>query len=301
MKRLEIKRVLIPVDFSETGQLALEQGAYMASLFKAELYLLHVIEMVEFVYTAYDPVSVITVDTDEIEKNATKTLEEQGEKLKNKYGLEVTTLISRGRVVSELNEIAIDNKIDMIVMGTHGAKGFEEYFIGSNAHKITNLSPCPILTIQTHVKNIGFKNIVLPIDSSLHSRQKVDHAILMASHYGAFVHVLGLLETDDKIDENKFMIKLEAVENALKKDKVDYSRKIVHGKNLAAETMKFAEEVKGDLIIIMTDHESYYTGMFLGIFAKQIVNHSKIPVMSIKPLEGHYESMNLSASSNPFS
>ena len=73
MKKPEIKRILIPMDFSETGQLALEEGAFMASLFKAELYLLHVIELTEFIYSAYDPTSVIVIDTEEVEKNAKET------------------------------------------------------------------------------------------------------------------------------------------------------------------------------------------------------------------------------------
>ncbi len=300
MERPEIKRILIPMDFSKTGQLAVEHGAFMANLFKAELFLLHVIEMIEFVYTAYDPVSIITVDTEEIERNSIKNLNGQADRIRQQYGLQVTTLIGRGRVVSELNEVALKQNIDLIVMGTHGAKGFEEYFIGSNADRIINLSPCPIITVQTHIKEIGFKHIVLPIDSSLHSRQKVDHAVLLASKYGAFVHILGLLQTDDRVDENKFRIKLEAVEKALTQAKVSHSRKLVHGTNLAVETMKYADEVNGDLILIMTDHESNFTGMFLGVFAKQIVNHSRVPVMSIKPAEGHFETLDLGASSNPF-
>ncbi|MGZ4035407.1 MAG: universal stress protein, partial [Bacteroidia bacterium] len=156
------------------------------------------------------------------------------------------------------------------------------------------------ITFQSFLKKPGFKNIVLPIDSSLHSRQKVDHAIEMASHFGATIKILGLVRTNEELDEKKFLIKIEAVEKALNKANINHDCKIVHGKNLAVETMQYSEEVKADLMMIMTDHESHLTGMFLGAFAKQIVNHSKIPVMSIKPIEGHYEPLDLSASSNPF-
>ncbi len=303
MKRLEIKKILIPMDFSDTGQLAFEQGSFMASLFKADLYLLHVIELTEFVYTVYDPEALVAVDTDEVEKNIRRSLEEQAEKIKTRYGIQPTCIISRGRVVSQICEVVRENNIDVVVMGTHGAKGFEEYFIGSNAHKATSVSPCPIITFQSSSERIGFKNIILPIDNSLHSRQKVDYAIEMAAHYGAFVNILGLIEEEDEeMDKNKFMIKIEAVEKALKKAKIKYSQKIVQGKNLAVETMQYADEVRGDLIIIMTDHESQLTGMFLGAFAKQIINHSRIPVMSIKPIEGnwHFETLDLSAGSTPF-
>jgi nucleotide-binding universal stress UspA family protein len=64
--------------------------------------------------------------------------------------------------------------------------------------------------------------------------------------------------------------------------------------------MNYAKKIKADLITIMTDHESNLTGMFLGGFAKQIINHSRIPVMSIRPIEGYMESTNFTSAGNPY-
>jgi nucleotide-binding universal stress UspA family protein len=63
----------------------------------------------------------------------------------------------------------------------------------------------------------------------------------------------------------------------------------VNGTNIAVEAMNYSDKIGADLIVIMTDHESHLTGIFLGMFAKQIVNHSKIPVMSIKPVETPFQ------------
>lgn len=296
MKKPTIKRILIPMDFSETGQLALEHGAFMASLFKADLYLLHVMEIFEYPYTLYDPLLIVPLDNDEFQKNIDNSMNEQAQKLRTQYGLHVVPIVSRGRVVTEIVATAKDKEIDLIVMGTHGAKGFEEFFVGSNAHRTVTISPCPVITIQTRTPKPGFTNIVVPIDNSLHSRQKIDYVIELASHYGAFVHLLGLMNEDD--NEKKFMLKIESVEKTLKQAKIGYDRKVLRGVNLAVEAMKFSEEVNANLIIIMTEHESHLNGMFLGAFAKQIINHSKIPVMSIRPIEGPYESMPVG--SNPY-
>ncbi len=176
----------------------------------------------------------------------------------------------------------------MIIMGTHGAKGFEEIIIGSNAHKVVNYSPCPVITIQETAKNVGFTNIVMPIDNSEHSRQKVDYVIEVAKRYGSKIHILGLLETLAEEEERKFNIKLDAVEHVIKQTELPYVRKFVTGHNVAVEAMKYSDEVNADLLVIMTDHdESSLSGPFLGPLAKQVVNHSKIPVMSIHPVE-HY-------------
>lgn len=296
MNKPAITRILIPMDFSETGHLALEHGVFMASLFKAELYLLHVMELFDYPYTLYDPLLVSPNYEDEFQKNINKSMEEEAQKIRAQHGLNVIPIVTRGRVVTEIVGAAKNNKIDLIVMGTHGAKGFEEFFIGSNAHRTVTVSPCPVITIQTQTQKKGFTNIVAPFDNTLHSRQKVDYLILLAKHYGAFVHILGLMTEDD--DENKFMIKIESVEGALKHAKVKYERKIVIGTNLAIEAMNYSNQVQGDLIMTMTDHESHLNGIFLGAFAKQIINHSKIPVMSIRPIEGPYESMPVG--SNPY-
>lgn len=297
MKKQTIKRILIPMDFSETGQLALEHAAFMASLFKADLYLLHVMELFEYPYTLYDPLLAVPSEDDKFQKYIDSAMSEEAQKIRTQYGLNVIPIIKRGRVVAELAEVAKENEIDLIVMGTHGAKGFEEFFLGSNAHRTVTISPCPVITIQTHAQKTGFTNIVVPIDNTLHSRQKIDHVIELASCYGAFVHLLGLMKEED--NEKKFMIKIESVEKLLKKCRIGYESKIIRGVNLAVEAMKFSDEVKADLIIIMTEHESNLNGIFLGGFAKQIINHSKIPVMSIRPIEGPYES--LPVGSNPYS
>lgn len=150
---------------------------------------------------------------------------------------------------------------------------------------MVNLAPCPVISIRLTTKKIGFSNIILPIGNSIHSRQKVNNAIELASKYNSTVHILGLLQTDDKMDDDKFKIKLDTVEQALKKANIKFTKKVIRANNPAVEAMRFSEEVGGDLIMIMTDHESDLTGIFMGAGSKQIVNHSKIPVMSIRPEE----------------
>jgi nucleotide-binding universal stress UspA family protein len=191
--------------------------------------------------------------------------------------------------------LAQKEKTDLIIMGTHGAKGFEELFIGSNANKVIDLAPCPVLTIQTHAAKPGFTNIVLPIDRSLHSREKVAMAIGLAKAYGSKIHVLGLLEEGTEENEyGKLQIVLDQVQHALENAEIMFTRHTVKGTHLAAEALKYGTTVGADLVIIMTDHESALTGLFMGPLAKQIINHSRIPVLSIKPNYGSFESLDLS-------
>jgi nucleotide-binding universal stress UspA family protein len=291
MKDFHVNRILIPTDFSETGLLAIEHGTFMAKLFRAELHLLHVLEVNEYSFDIPEPILRFS-NLEAVQGIAAKKMEETAEGIYKESGIKPVALCTTGKIAREVVDYADENKIDLIIMGTHGASGFEEYFIGSNAHKIVNQANCPVISVQTHAKKLGFTNIVLPIDDAIHSRQKVDYAIELAKKYTAKIHILGLLETTEDNEEGKFNIKIDAVEDAIKKAGLPLSRKIIKGDHLAAEALKYSQEINADLIVIMTDHESKLTGMYMGPFAKQIVNHSRIPVMSIRPHEGVMSSNN---------
>jgi nucleotide-binding universal stress UspA family protein len=217
-------------------------------------------------------------------------LSEYAENITKKYGVYVEQVLTSGKPSAKITEAVAEKDMDLIVMGTHGISGFEELFMGSTAAKVVNLSPCPVITIREDFKTEGFRTIVLPIDDSMHSRQKVSNVLPIATRCKSVVHVLGLIETSDKGELAKFNLKLDTVEEAIKKAGLLSIRKVMKAGRVAPETMKYAEEVKADLLAIMTDHESNLTGMFMGAFARQIVNHSKIPVLSIKPITGPYES-----------
>ncbi|MEO5644956.1 MAG: universal stress protein [Bacteroidia bacterium] len=297
--KLNIKKILVPTDFSETGLLALEHASYLARLVNADLLLLHVLPLNEYHFEIPEPVMRIE-NHDEINKIVEQKLAEVANDTRTNYGIMPRVLSVRGKVANEVMQIAQEEKIDLIVMGTHGSHGFEELLIGSNAHKVVSLAPCPVITVQTHAKNLGFKNIVLPIDRSLHSREKVNYAIDLAHIYQAKVHILGLLDEEEAVENDKLQIVLDQVQHALEKAEVIFERQTVKGKLLAAEALKYGKSAEADLIIIMTDHESSLTGLFMGPLAKQIVNHSRIPVLSLKPHYGTFESLDLSGAYKAF-
>jgi nucleotide-binding universal stress UspA family protein len=290
MKSVNVHRILVPVDFSPAGTCALQQGIYLANKFRADIFLLHVLEGIFAYPNEWFDQSVRAPGKEQLKKIITEKLSEISEDITKKHGVYVESLITIGKPALQIIETVNERDIDLIVMGSHGTEGFEEVFVGSTAHKVVNLSPCPVITVREGVKSEGFKIIVLPIDNSRYSRQKVSNVLPLATKCNSAVHVLGIIQGEDKSDIAKLNIKLNTVQEAIENAGLVYVRKIINGKNIAIEAIKYAEEVNADLVSIMTDHESNLTGMFMGAFARQIVNHSKVPIMSIKPMEGPYES-----------
>lgn len=286
MKAFKIEKILIPIDFSETSLIAIEHGAFTAQLFKAELVLLHVVEKHWEKFSIVAPELRVEAPSDFI--NAIeKRLEEIAASIRSKYGVKSTCITTDGNIFTEIVSVSKEHSVDLVVMGTHGTSGVVEFFVGSNTYKVVTESICPVISVRAHATKVGFKNIVLPIDDSLHSRQKLNHAIVLAKNFAAKIHVLGLADTKDEGELKRFEMKLEQIEEYLKKCDLPYSIKTINGGNQAKVSYDYAKSVNADLIVIMTDQDENLTGRLLGSYAQQVVNHSKIPVMSIQPVEGN--------------
>jgi nucleotide-binding universal stress UspA family protein len=279
-----IKRILIPYDFSETATLALEHATFMGKLLKADLELLYVMESHSFVSAISSAFSKTKTDYEEnISSGAVDRFREMEQKIHHDTGMSVRSHVLKGKIYKIINSTAEELKADLIIMGTHGSSGFQEHIIGSNAYKVVSSAPCPVMTVQTHVKKVGFHNIVLPIDNSSTSRQKVTVAIEIAKYYKSIVHVVGLINSQNEETLMKFDVKITQVKRFIEEHEIAISSKILNGEHLSTMCMDYATQMNADLMVIMTDQEG---GLFMGSGAQKIVNHSKIPVLSVRPTEG---------------
>jgi nucleotide-binding universal stress UspA family protein len=293
MYTLEIKKILIPTDFSETANLALEHAVKMASLVDAQITLVHVVSTFAF------RVNLPELEVDEAAGKKLSTvvgakLASIAEEIGASHGVKVTTMVTSGRIREEVVRIADEIDADIIILGTHGVSGLREFFMGSNAFRIVSEAACPVLSVQQSGKSVGFSSIVVPIDNSFHSREKLGIAVRMANAYDAEVHVCGLrsYDHDDEDLNAKFRMKMKQVEDYLKEREVRFTTTTLFCSNIAASTMEFASEKNADLIVIMNEQEINTTGFFMGPYAQQVVNHSHIPVLSVRPTTGALSNVN---------
>lgn len=287
MKKMEIKKILVPVDFTDTSETAIREAVHLARGLKASIYLIHVIEAYSALSSGMLYGQTIVPSAIELEGAVKKQMEEVRGRIKSQMGTLPKMIIAKGSVYAEIISYAKKEKIDLVMMGTHGAAGYKELFIGSNAQRVVTLSEIPVLTIQEKSQREGFGNILIPIDDSLHSREKLNMAMIIAKANKATIHLVGLSPSKSKTELDKFRIKLESVEKIIRAAKLSYETTVVNGTSLAKVAMKYATQQNCDLIVVNTGHESKVGGIFMGAFAQQIVNHSKIPVLSFKHTADH--------------
>lgn len=276
-----VKKVLVPIDFSITSKQALEYSSIFCEKFNAKLHLMHVISA-----GSYDKV-LPDIEHAARGERLRELLSVKMNELADKYSTcnpdGVQVHLSDGNISREIINVSKEIDADLILMGTHGVGGFEEFFVGSNAYRVVTAATCPVLSVQEKAQGLHFKNIALTFDSTPHTRDKVSEAVAFAEKFGSTVH-MALLQTDESEDEaSKFRLKIKQVEDYMDKHGVKYTIKHVIGDDVAKMTMDFANKVNADLMVIMTEQEAR-TGLFMGPAAQRIVNHSKIPVLSVTPI-----------------
>ena len=202
-----------------------------------------------------------------------------------KAGIEVKTVIRKGKIYDEINTLAEELKAAFIIMGTNGKSTIRKKFIGSNARKVIDEAPCPVITIKGKDHRQGCKTIVLPLDLSRETKEKVDECIEIAKFFGSNVKVMSVVDTRDEYLINKLTRQLDQVTDFLSSHNIETTGEFIHGNDIAEEVLKYAEKVKADLIIIMTQQELVWTEYFIGTASQKVINESIIPVCSIRPIE----------------
>ena len=285
MIHLNTKKIIITTDFSETSMLAIKHGAFLAKFTKGEVYLIHIISKHWEKFNVFTP----SISLENIEKASAAVetkLEELASSIRKDYGVTVTAIVNTGNPTSEIVKFAKEIDAGLIVMGTHGYSAWEDLTIGSNALKVITKSHCPVLTMSEHAEKFGYNEIILPIDTSEHTRHKVPFIIDLAKQFTAKIHAIGLLADDEGSKKPAMEVMLHQVANTAKEHGVMYHTELLENvKNRAVATVQYSQKVGGDLIAIMTDQDSEISGFFLGHYALQVIHHSKVPVISIKPEE----------------
>ncbi|HON17843.1 MAG TPA: universal stress protein [Salinivirgaceae bacterium] len=273
-----MKSIIVPVDFSESSLNALRFAVQIAETVEAKLHLIHVIQSRKSVVSYLNDTNIKTN-----ESLAQKALDELVTNLRSKTAVPLEAKVYVGNIFNEISNVAKYNEASLIVIGTHGLSGIEDLWIGSTAYKVINNSPCPVLSIRQTFEVRPIKRIVLPIDYTPETRQKVPFIAEFASMLGAEVHVLDICERNQIDLLPKIQHFKDQVIDFLHKHKISCISNSIRGTNLTNITIEYAESVNADVIAIMTEQNAKTKNIWLGPYAQQMVNHSPIPILSIHP------------------
>lgn len=275
-----MKEIIVAVDFSEASINSVEHALTIAKKTKADIHMI-------WVNKASGSSSVVLKKSEEAIADAKEVFDGMVEKYQKELPKsKIDYAIRNGKVYKEIAAEADERKSDLIIIGTHGTSGFDPFWLGSNANKMVSMSPCPIITIRLGINvDRPLTRIVIPIDSTLESRQKVAFTSKLAKYFDAEVHLLGLYTSGVKVIQRRVNEYVEQVGKYFDESGIKYVVESIRTDNITRDTIAYAEKIDANLIAIMTEQEKSTANILLGPYAQQMVNHSPIPVLSVQPKE----------------
>lgn len=271
-----MKRIIVPVDFSQESLKGLELAILYANKFNSDL---------QMVFVQSSKPGKFHIEL----KNQYDYALEEFETIVRKYRAQLhqdcdfSYIIKSGKVHEEVAHQAEAFDDSMIICSTNGESGFSDYVIGSNAYRIVQETDRPVITV-TSDKYIGeVKKIVMPLDITKETREKVPLVARIAKAFDSEVHIIKVTGSMNEGVHNKLKMYATQVKKFFDEQGVRYQSSLLIGDNISDSTIEYAKTVDADLIAIMTEQTTTFTNFLLGSFAYQMLNTSPIPVLSVTP------------------
>ncbi|MCF6366375.1 MAG: universal stress protein [Bacteroidales bacterium] len=256
--------IIIPWDFSDLAEFALQHAEKMAKIVKCDILLLHIVKK-----------------KSEIEK-ATEKLESTVLEQGKKYGIRPKFVVREGSIFTDINKIIDEENAFFAIMGTHGIKGMQK-FTGSWALKVIIGSSAPFIVVQDSPQSDNLNKIVFPVDFKFSEKEKLVWAEFIHRFFKSKFY-LCYIDSNDQIFKKKIIANMMIAKKFLTEKGVDYDIVKLEGKNLSDEALLYADEIKADLIMITTTKNISFHDYMLGASEQKLIaNEKKIPVMTINP------------------
>jgi len=289
-------RVMVPTDFSEGADLALEHALYLTKKFEGELHILHVAELPTMSIPDF-PADLFDFAYDQAMAKMTVLLDKHGDHVPP-----VTKAVQAGKPARPAAEVILtyadDNNIDFIVMGTHGRRGPRRFLLGSITEEVIRRASCPVFTVRTGKKAWPMPQIdriLVPVDFSHKTRQIIGVAARFAEHYDASItlmHVVNLefypfygypVDPIREIEQNILVsseTKLNEYVSELQGAGIITNWTTDSG-HPAQQIRSFADENDFDLIVVGSHGRSGFDRAMVGSISEKVLRSAHCPVVVV--------------------
>ena len=274
-----MKNIIVPIDFSEDSL----KGIELALLFseKAETHIQLV--YVQKKSSDYNSPGHFEEEKGWANKKFKEVIAHYEPKLKNNST--IGSIIKSGKIYKEIVSQVESYQEAMVAASTHGASGFEEFFMGSNAFKIISATEKPVLTTRTGNVPRQISKIVMPIDVTIDTRQKVPFTAALAKFFGAEVHIITISSSKGKRIMDRLNAYAKQAAGYLKAREVSHRTKSLFGENVVDLVVVYADSVDADMITIMKEQSKSLS--LMSNLTHQLLNRATIPVITLSNRETH--------------
>ena len=263
---MSLKSILVPTDFTKEAHTAINHAVELANTINGEVILLHVVE-----------------NKNDVEPAKAKLAEEQKFANEMEGSVPVKTMIRIGNIFNDIGDAAAEINASLIIMGTHGASGWQKV-AGSHALKVVTNSSVPFVIVQNDLMHVGgYDKIMIPLDLHNETKQKLEIVADMAKYFGSEVHIFTPKETDEFLS-NKLNGNIAWAKKYLAQKGIKSATHVSEKGNFVKNMISTAQDLDIDLISIMNLQKNSLMGMFGSSYEQSIItNEAQIPVLCVNP------------------
>lgn len=278
-----MNRILVPYDFSEVADCALEFAVELAAKADAtEVMILNVIEHPSESRLKY----MGATDMDPMEQvYFNKLIQLTRDKLNQRitdggFSVQVISKIQLGSPYHKLSEEIAEEAVDLVVMGTSGADGVDEVFVGSNTERVVRNATCPVISLKGKASVNDIKSIVFASNFQEVTERFANQIKSLQSMLGASLKIVKINTPANFTTQRHDMDQMLAFVD--KYDLTDVTVEVYNYTNEEDGIIYYAEDVDADMIALGTNQRTGFNHFLLGSIAEDVVNHAKRPVWTLR-------------------
>ncbi len=277
-----MNKILVPIDFSEFSEYALEVAAKVAKKFDAKLIVLHMLGLSEAILTKDEAQEFMEA------QYYMKLAKKRFNAFLNKpflKGIKIYETVQNYKDFNEINNIVKEQEIDLVVMGSHGASGLSGLFIGSNTEKVVRTCEVPVLVIKKRRENFEINEAVFASDFEVENITAYNRATKFFRMLGANVHLVYVnrpnqyFKNTDEINE-QFNLFMSVAHHSDVPDNLKLT--ILNDYSIEEGIYNYAKTVEANIIALPTHGRKGLAHFFKGSIGEDIANHADLPVITFK-------------------
>ncbi|NVK66471.1 MAG: universal stress protein [Flavobacteriales bacterium] len=260
------KNFIVPHDFTEVANVALEHAIATAKPLGADIYLLHVVSKNKDISSAETKLKELIA--------------------KRSDDVRLVASVRVGNIFEDIGDFAAEHHAELIFMGTHGTHGWQ-HLTGMNALKVITHSTTPFVVVQEKTpKETGYDDIVVPLDLNKETKQKLAIVANIATYFKSKVHVITPEESDEFLN-HQVKANIQFAKKYFSERDIEVTATIVSSGGFDKAVVKHAVSIDADLIAIMNLNKNNVLGVLTASHEEYIItNDAQIPALIVNPIEG---------------
>jgi len=279
LKIYKIKKVIVPIDFSAISLHAISHAVNLAKLSNARITLLHVVKPYVDAFGTSGMLAMAGQIEKKMQGKNMLRLRKLAATIRKQWGLEVKYASVIGPVAETIKKTAEKNKADLIVMGTHGASGFVENWIGSNTYHVATLSAIPVMSVHKRLNTRGYRDIIFPVREK--ALAKYAYALTFSKLYNSRIHIIGFIREDENLHETSVRRISDILKKRFNSNNIHVKLSFTYDSRIAEFTIRYAKKYGDSLVISGQDQDFHLAEIFSGTFTKNVLHKMLSPVLTI--------------------